>query len=73
MFVSADDEDNQSSNSTHTANVVSDSEKESDNEKEDTTLSNTYSIKRKLDEPLDPQEFGTLGTSEFNTKNINTR
>jgi hypothetical protein len=71
LFVFDDEEDNQSSNSTHTANIVSESEKESDsdNEEEEET---TPSRKRKLDEPLDPQEFGTWGTSEFNNENINT-
>ena len=68
MFVFDDDEDNQSSNSTHTANVVSESEKE-----EETIPSNTYSRKRKLDEPLDPQEFGTWGTSEFNHRKYKHR
>jgi hypothetical protein len=32
LFVSDDDEDNQSSNSTHIANVVSESERESEND-----------------------------------------
>jgi hypothetical protein len=45
LFVSKDDEDNQSS--TNIANVVSECEKESDNEKEEET---TPSRKRKLDE-----------------------
>jgi hypothetical protein len=44
LFVSDDDEDNQSS--THTANIVSESKKESDNEKEEET---TPLRKRKLD------------------------
>lgn len=63
MFLSNDEEDNQSSNFTHTANVASESEKEKQN---------TSSRKRKIEELLGPQEFGTWGTNEFNAENIDT-
>jgi hypothetical protein len=69
LFVFDDDEDNQFSNSTHRTNVISASEKQSDNEKEEESNS---SRKIKIDEPLDPQKFGMWGTSEFNIENINT-
>ena len=33
---------------------------------------NTSSQKRRIDEPLNPKDFGSWGTSEFNTKTIAT-
>ena len=48
MFVSDDDEDNQSSNSTHTANVVSESEKEEETIPSTVKSANSHLVSKKL-------------------------
>ena len=51
--------------------MVSDSKRENESESE-SDKEKMPSPKRKIDEPLDQEEFATWRTSEFNTKNINT-
>ena len=55
--------------SSHRVKLVSDSKRENESESDKEKMP---SPKRKIDEPLDQEEFATWRSSEFNTKNINT-